>query len=542
MQPHASLASPAVIGLEALTPAINPALTAGSARDEIANPIRPWRVCVVSPCFNRHHDLQLLLADLSKQDLRGIQLWVVVVDNASAKPLSSVRAPDGLDVEFLRLPTNTGGSGGFNAGMAHVLSGQGISANYPPPDFLWWLDSDARAGRTALRELVRVMAKRKDIGALGSGMRDISTGRIWEIGGKIWRSNGAIGPAATGAIDTRFPSRADYVAACSALVRRDAIERTGLFPDNFIYYDDVDWCVRMRLATGLKSRACVRSRAYHPPADRRFATWTRYYISRNGFSMMTLLNLSKRARIKRVLAEVHRAVAQAIMGLPELSELHLRGLADALHNRFHKVEPKNILKPLGFKPYSELPAAINHLRAQYGPNATLWAHPLLRSRIAGLEEFTAQIPLININWPNQRYEWRNRALGGHLVKDGLGALRRLISGPSADVAIVPTGWPSAWFRGKTLIQITSEGFLIRDINRAREFRSALSVALRGFKLAIALAMTPPPPRPLEPVPARNPSAMQEPMPTARPSLKARADAMANATRAATATHEPVMAG
>ena len=79
-------------------------------------------------------------------------------------------------------------------------------------------------------------------------------------------------------LDTRFPSRADYVAACSALVRREAIERTGLFPDNFIYYDDVDWCVRMRLATGLKSRACVRSRAYHPPADRRFATWTRYYI------------------------------------------------------------------------------------------------------------------------------------------------------------------------------------------------------------------------------------------------------------------------
>jgi GT2 family glycosyltransferase len=541
MQPHASLSSPAVIGLEALTPA-NAAASNGIARDEKGSPIRPWRVCVVSPCFNRHKDLELLLADLGKQDLRGIQMWVVVVDNASTQPLSSVNVPEGLAVEFLRLPSNTGGSGGFNAGMARVLSGEGLSAHYPPPDFLWWLDSDARASKRALRELVRVMAKRKDIGALGSGMRDVSTGRIWEIGGKIWKRNGAIGPAATGAIDTRFPSRADYVAACSALVRRDAIERTGLFPDNFIYYDDVDWCVRMRLATGLKSRACVRSRAYHPPADRRFATWTRYYISRNGFSMMTLLNHGKRARMKRVLAEVNRAVAQAIMNLPELSELHLRGLDDALHNRFEKVEPKNLLKPLGFKPFKDLPATLDELRAKHGTNTTLWAHPLLRSRIAGLEDFTAQIRTMNINWPNERYEWRNRALGGHLVKDGLGALRRLITGPSADVAIVPTGWPSAWFRGKTQIQITSEGFLVRESHRARELRSAISVCVRGVKLAIALAMNPPPPRPLEPVPTRSTGAMQEPMPNALPSLKARVDAMANAAPAATATHEPVMAG
>lgn len=535
MQPHASLSSPAVIGLEALTPA-----GGGASRDARGNMIRPWRVCVVSPCFNRHKDLELLLGDLGKQDLRGIQMWVVVVDNASTEPLSKVRVPEGLAVEFLRLPTNTGGSGGFNAGMARVLSGEGLSAHYPPPDFLWWLDSDARASRRALRELVRVMARRRDIGALGSGMRDVSTGRIWEIGGRIWRSNGAIGPAETGAIDARFPSRADYVAACSALVRREAIERTGLFPDNFIYYDDVDWCVRMRQATGLKSRACVRSRAYHPPADRRFATWTRYYISRNGFSMMTLLNHGKRARFKRVLAEVNRAVAQAIMGLPELSELHLRGLDDAVHNRFEKVEPKHLLKPLGFKAYKELPAAIEAIRAAHGPGATMWAHPLLRSRIAGLEDFTAQIRTMKIDWPTTRHEWRNRALGGHLLKDGLGALRRLITGPTADVAIVPTGWPSAWFRGRTLIQITSEGFLVREIRRGRELRSAISVCVRGVRLALALAVSPPPPRPLEPVPVRSASAMAEPMPMARPSLKARVDAAG--AMSPTQSPEPVLAG
>jgi GT2 family glycosyltransferase len=475
---------------------------------------------VVSPCFNRRHDLELLLADVASQDLRGIELWCVIVDNASTEPLETINKPQGLEVEFVRSPRNTGGSGGFNAGMARVLSGEGISARHGPPDALWWLDSDARVSRRALRELVRVLERRRDVGAVGSGLRDTSTGRIWEIGGRIWRSNGAIGPADTGAVDRRLLTRTDYVAACSALVRREAIEKTGLFPDNFIYYDDVDWCVRMTRATGLKTRATVRSRAYHPPADRRFATWSRYYISRNGFTMMSLLGLGRRARFKRVCMEVHRAVAQALMGLPELSELHLRGLADARDGRFEQVEPKNLLSPLGFRPYRDLEGAVATALEKAGPGATLWAHPLLRSRIAGLEDFTRAVRQMKISWPTSRHEWTNRALGGHLVKDGLGALRRLLLGPTADVAIVPTGWPSCWFRARTIIQITSEGFLVREIKRGRELSRAMGVLHRGLRLALSIALSPPAARPLVPAPARSASALPEPMPGARPSLRA----------------------
>ncbi len=515
-----SLAKPAVLGLEALTP--RPEIPGSAAHAQ--PPLRPWRVCIVSPCFNRKADLALLLNDIAKQDLRGIQLWCVVVDNASTDPLSTIPVPAGMSVEFARMPSNTGGSGGFNAGMARVLKGEGLSGNYPPPDFIWWLDSDARVASTALRELVRVLAQRPDIGALGSGMRDISTGRIWEIGGRIWKRNGAIGPADIGAVDRRLLTRASYVAACSALVRRDAVERTGLFPDNFIYYDDVDWCVNMRIATGLKCRATIRSRAYHPPADRRFATWSRYYISRNGFSMMHLLGLGPIARAKRVFMEINRAFAQSIMGLPELSELHLRGLADARANNFTQVEPKNLLKPLGFKPFKDLPATIEaSLKAHSeskGRPATFWAHPLLRSRIAGLEDFTKAIKTMSIKWPTTHHEWTTRALGGHLAKDGVGALTRLFFGPTADVAIVPTGWPSCWFRARTIIQITSEGFLVREIHRTREVKRATSVLLQGVKFAISMALNAPGPRPLIPAPARLATAMQDPFPNAQPSLKA----------------------
>ncbi len=254
-----SATRPAIVGLEALS---SKSVTSGSQR--------PWLVAVVSPCFNRREDLALLLGDLAGQDLRPIggrpiTMWVTVVDNASTQPLSTLSVPAGLEVEFVRSEVNTGGSGGFNMGMRRVLSGEGLSGRYDPPDFVWWLDSDARVTRRSLRELVKVLVKRTKVGVVGSGLRCRETGKIWEVGGQVDAGNGTIYPQDKGGVDHRLLTVCDYVAACSALVRREAIEKTGLWPDNFIYFDDVDWCVQMRRRTGLKVRANVRSRVYHPP-------------------------------------------------------------------------------------------------------------------------------------------------------------------------------------------------------------------------------------------------------------------------------------
>ena len=139
------------------------------------------------------------------------------------------------------------GSGGFNAGMTQVISGAGLTGEMGQPDFVWWLDSDARAARKCLREMVKVLARHPRIGGVGSALGDPPTGLIWETGASIVRSTGYIKPGLI--TDKRFYVKADYLAACSGLVRREAIERTGLFPPNFIYYDDIDWCVQMTAKT-----------------------------------------------------------------------------------------------------------------------------------------------------------------------------------------------------------------------------------------------------------------------------------------------------
>src|SRR5690242_12430763 len=99
---------PAIVGLEALTGAngaAKPIHNNGSLNGSSAGDARPWKVAAIIPCFNRRADLQLLLADVARQDSRPvdgrpIQLWCVIVDNASTEPLASIRVPEGVTVEF----------------------------------------------------------------------------------------------------------------------------------------------------------------------------------------------------------------------------------------------------------------------------------------------------------------------------------------------------------------------------------------------------------------------------------------------------------
>jgi rhamnopyranosyl-N-acetylglucosaminyl-diphospho-decaprenol beta-1,3/1,4-galactofuranosyltransferase len=59
---------------------------------------------------------------------------VVVVDNASTDGTAELLAGEYSDLEVLRLETNTGGAGGFAAGIERALTLE--------PDLVWLLDDD----------------------------------------------------------------------------------------------------------------------------------------------------------------------------------------------------------------------------------------------------------------------------------------------------------------------------------------------------------------------------------------------------------------
>ncbi len=262
---------------------------------------------------------------------------MVVVDNASEPALEMPRLPGRIAARLVRLATNTGGSGGYNAGMAIALEGG--------PDYLWLVDSDARVEPDTLVRLLAAMEADRSIVVAGPVLADTETGAVQEVGGRLDRKTGRFGPWAT-AVEGDAPIGCDYVAACCALVRADVVRRVGLMPDVFLNADDVEWCMRLaregQETHGSESRATENrttrsraavvvvpgARAAHPRFDR-FGTLPRYFGARNAFGPIDALGLGRVVRLRRAVREVMRAVNQHLMGRADLAALHIRGLRDA---------------------------------------------------------------------------------------------------------------------------------------------------------------------------------------------------------------------
>jgi GT2 family glycosyltransferase len=496
--------APPIIGVEALTPTTDSSPSSNPRRDEKGV---PWRVAAVIPGFGKHKDVVMLLRDMGRLDLRGIDFWVTLVDNATPdRPLSDIPAPAHLRLEHLRLPENTGGAGGFNAGMRRVLSGEGLSGQFDPPDFVWLVDSDARVSRNSLRELVKALAKHKKLCAVGSALVDPVKGLVYEIGGRISRTKGEWHPACGGNPDRRIPLRADYLAACSALARREAIEKTGLLPDVFIHGDDVMWFLRMQKATGQRVAGIPSSRVFHPSFLDKFQTWTRYYGCRNSFACIDAMGLGRITRFRKGMVETKRAVCQAVMGLDELADLHLDGMRDALAGRLegHHIPAgrQTIINSYRLTPIKKLAENIKGELAGMRKGARVWVHPLLLSHPRDFKDLKHQARQLGAPTRVATY-WRRRDRFSFLLTDTLKAMWRCAVGPTADIAVVPTGLPTSWFRGRVLYEVTPDGYLRREIRRGARVNRAARVCVRGLMLSIKLGAAEQVPKPaLVPVPKR----------------------------------------
>ena len=189
----------------------------------------------------------------------GLDYAIIVVDNASTDGSPDMVARDFPDVQLIRSPENLGFARGNNLG---------IRAADPGTPYLLLLNSDTLVKPGALTALVRFMDAYPEAGAVGP---------------RLLRPDGTPQPYAFGGDPTlRYLLRrglkrllfhrylhdwamnetltVDWVSGACMLVRRAAIEQVGLLDENmFMYFEDSDWCLRMRQA-GWKVY-------YHPQAE-----------------------------------------------------------------------------------------------------------------------------------------------------------------------------------------------------------------------------------------------------------------------------------
>lgn len=434
------------------------------------------RVAAVVPCHNRQDDLDLILGDLReavlvRDDVR-VELRIVVVDNCSAVPLHSAANPA---AEIHRLPSNRGGSGGFNAGMQRALADSQV-------DFVWLVDSDARLEPRTMINLVWRLLRRPDLVALGCALADPVTKVVHEIGGVVNRRTGCLGPARVEQNidhDDHELVACDYAASCCLLVRAEGIRVTGLMPEVFLNGDDSEWCIRLSEKTGLNVAADPSVVAYHPRFDR-FPTWARYYHSRNGFGAIAALGLGRLVRWRRARIEAARAINQALMGRKDLARLHIRGLADAAFKDPVGQATERASKFDRFRPMEQLGDALGP--AEVGVRDGLFVHPALeltpmqRQSLAGALGISAsEVNVHGAGEPDVLSAWR-------------GFLGRMLMGSRFGVAVVPaSGGPSAWIAAPTQIQLVPDGFVVRRVSRWSAMRAAARTLARSLWYSMIIA-------------------------------------------------------
>lgn len=435
-----------------------------------------WRVRVIIPCFNRQRDLDLLLGDLAALHLGSpgrAELGVLVVDNASDPPLDLAQAP--LRVEVLRQSVNTGGSGGYNAGMARVLS-RGTPGDRS--ELLWLLDSDVRIASGALLPLLEAIGSDPTVMAAGSVLADPDTERVYEVGGRINRATGEYEQPIPPGWEQGGPVEAEYLAACSLLVRRSAVEKAGLMADLFLNGDDVEWSLRLTQRNGGRLVVAPGSRATHPNPDR-MRTGARYYAARNAFVALGAAGAGRRATFVRALRETGRAMSQHLVGRSDLAELHMRGLRDAAQG-IGGPAPEGTIAFEPWRPMAELPGVLRRVLADAKP------HGRVMIRKGVLSDMSAVAKALNAACVEPIIKDSDQP---SFLSAALAVLGRAIAGSPFGVALVSArARPADWLVGRVIVTVAPEGFVVDRIHPLGAAVRAAATAARGLWLATRLAL------------------------------------------------------
>jgi N-acetylglucosaminyl-diphospho-decaprenol L-rhamnosyltransferase len=206
-------------------------------------------VAVVLVTYQSEHDLAMCLGSLERA-AGPHPLEVVVVDNASTD--ASVEIARGYGAKVLENHANLGLSRAINMGVAVTGAPWLLIAN---PDT--WLSPGS------LRRMLATGASDPRTGCVGPHLAnpdgsDYPTGRrfpsllmgsVHAALAPVWPDNPATRRYHMAGVDRSRPLTVDWVSGACMLLRRQAFEEVGGFdPAYFMYFEEMDLCLRLHRA------------------------------------------------------------------------------------------------------------------------------------------------------------------------------------------------------------------------------------------------------------------------------------------------------
>ena len=286
---------------------------------------------------------------------------ILVVDNASSDGTADLLREQGLmnapGVRYLRLEHNSGGAGGFHAGMK--------AAYDEGHDWLWLMDDDAEPHVEALAYMVPHFG-REDVSGLSPMVTDaewrdeyVEPHRGMRVDDAITGVVRPLDPAETAGRDTLPITHCSFV---GPLFPRRTVDRIG-FPiaDFFIHYDDYEYVQRARKIGPIllvidakiahkearnnnraETKACLNWKAERPRYE---GLWLTYFGYRN-LAWLTRKEGSWAHKLK--LLTRHARKLLEVIAFDDHKWRRIRfmnaALLDGWIGRFNNEKPKQLLK------------------------------------------------------------------------------------------------------------------------------------------------------------------------------------------------------
>ena len=224
-------------------PLLPPTLCGGSAAGELA--------CAVVVTYNRPALLRACLLAIQAQ-ARAVDT-LLVVDNASTDGTRAMLRAEFPGATVLALAANGGGAGGFHAGMKWAYA-QGY-------DWLWVMDDDARPAPDCL---ARLLAQARPDRVLVPIQQATAEGGLYGI--SAWRHAADVDIEVTAEVVAQGRSvSGDFVFRfVGPLIAREVVAQIGLpNKDFFIWWDDIEYALRIQRRTQLEIVAVPDARIFH---------------------------------------------------------------------------------------------------------------------------------------------------------------------------------------------------------------------------------------------------------------------------------------
>ncbi len=265
---------------------------------------------------------------------RTTPLEIIVVDNGSAADEAAALRLHYPDITAIRSEENLGFAGGNNLG---IKAAKGA--------YLLLLNNDTEVADNSLHWLTERLDADPALGVVCPKIRFFAPPQSIQFAGytplsPITLRNALIGfgEPDNGSFDT--PHLTPYAHGAAMLVRRTAIERAGLMPeDYFLYYEELDWSLRLREAgytIGYEPRATVFHKESATTGQQ--SPLRTYYLTRNRL-LFARRNLRGGSRQLSVIYQLSIALPKSLVCHMlhrrfDLMQATLRGAKDYL---FHKI-------------------------------------------------------------------------------------------------------------------------------------------------------------------------------------------------------------